>query len=309
MVQGQRFNILINKDSGAVRRLGTEGVETVISASPINIKSLIFAKGNEIGERFEKLRSSEYPVLLGGGDGTIAYAVRYFQPAQKPFGILPMGTMNLMAGDLGIPVQLDAALTGYAKGIREIHVDMAEVNGHPFLCCAALGVMPKASIFRESKRHHPDAILLPQLTIFVLKCLERTHRQKLKVEMDGQKYRFKTAAFLVSNNQYAAEGEGDVAGAMRDKLNTGLLGVYHIAPRNFWERLLLLLHLKTGGWTIDPYVREYTAREVKISSHHAKEWVSLDGEPMELQMPLQFKMYPGQLPLIIPHLLPDPTRV
>nr|HRJ13214.1 diacylglycerol kinase family protein [Alphaproteobacteria bacterium] len=254
MAQNERFNILINKDSGTVRRLGMEGVETIISASPINLKSLIFVSSDEIESRFEQLMAQDYPILLGGGDGTIAHAVSYFQPAQKPFGILPMGTMNLMAGDLGIPAKLEEALAQYAKGTRVITVDMGEVNGRPFLCCAALGVMPEASKFRENNRGSPDAILMPRLTLFILEQLKRTHHRKIRTVLDGVKKRFRTAALIISNNQYAQENKNTGAAAVaKEKLNSGLLGIYNILPRNLWERLLLLFRLRIGGWKSDPF--------------------------------------------------------
>ncbi len=308
MSQGERFNILINKDSGTVRRLGAEGVEAIISASPINLKSLIFVGSEDIEDRFEQLMAQEYPILLGGGDGTIAHAVSYFQPAHQPFGILPMGTMNMLAGDLGIPTSLEEALAGYSRGTRKIKVDMGEVNGRPFLCCAALGVMPEASVFRESNRGSPDAILLPRLTLFVLEQLKRTNNRKISVQMDGVRKRLRTAALIISNNQYAHETRAGGVAAAKETLNEGVLGIYNITPRNFWERLLLLFRLRAGGWKSDPFVREYTAKEFLVYSDRVKELVSIDGEPTELRTPLQFKMRANVLELVVPNRLPDPAK-
>lgn len=292
-----------------MRRLGTEGVEALISTSPINLKSLIFVTSEDIEERFHQLMAQEYPILLGGGDGTIAHAVSYFQPAQKAFGILPMGTMNLLSSDLGIPNNLEEALAEYSRGTRQIKVDMGEVNGRPFLCCAALGVMPEASIFRENNRGSPDAILLPRLTLFVLEQLKRTNNRKVSVMMDGIRKRLRTAALIISNNQYAAEGgAGGTAAVAKEALNDGILGIYNITPRNFWERLLLLFRLKTGGWKSDPFVREYTAKSLTLHSDREKELVSVDGEPVELSTPLVFRLRARVLQLLIPSHLPDPTK-
>lgn len=309
MEAGQRYNILINQDSGTVRRLGVEGVEALISASPVNLKSLLFVSGEEIEPRFEQLMAQDYPVLLGGGDGTIAHAVSFFQPAQKPFGILPMGTMNLLAGDLDIPPNLESALEAYSRGAREIKVDMGEVGGRPFLCCTALGVMPEASVFRENKRGSPDAILLPQLTLFVLDQLKRTNNRKISVDMDGARKRLRTAALIISNNHYAHEAkEGASAAVTKEGLNEGVLGIYNITPRNFWEQLMLLFRLRTGGWKSDPFVREYSAKKLVLHSPNAKELISIDGEAVEMPTPITFQMRHNALKLLVPNRLPEQNK-
>ena len=55
-------------------------------------------------------------VVVGGGDGTIAAAAARLMKTGTALGILPLGTMNMLAKDLGIPLALDAAADALARG-------------------------------------------------------------------------------------------------------------------------------------------------------------------------------------------------
>ncbi len=80
-------------------------------------------------------------VAVAGGDGTLACAAQALTGREVPLGILPLGTMNLLAKDLGLPLDLDAAIAVLATGPMRA-IDAGEVNGHVFLINSVLGLPP-----------------------------------------------------------------------------------------------------------------------------------------------------------------------
>src|SRR5688572_12855412 len=90
-------------------------------------------------------------VVAAGGDGTISSIAGVLAGGKVPLGVLPLGTLNHFAKDLGIPLDLSAA----AKVILEGHVrevDVAEVNGHVFINNSSIGIYPQVVRDRDSQR-------------------------------------------------------------------------------------------------------------------------------------------------------------
>ncbi|MFZ8477895.1 diacylglycerol/lipid kinase family protein, partial [Staphylococcus aureus] len=69
---------------------------------------------------------------VGGGDGTLRTAARHLAGTGKVFGVLPFGTMNLLARDLGVPLAPDQAIQALAAAPID-RIDIGRINGVPFL--------------------------------------------------------------------------------------------------------------------------------------------------------------------------------
>ncbi|OYW79126.1 MAG: diacylglycerol kinase, partial [Asticcacaulis sp. 32-58-5] len=156
------FNILINKRSGTVLNMGEPAIESAIETSGIEVAELCFCEPQDMADTLTRMAKSEAPLLIGGGDGTIRETAAALVGRKKAFGVLPFGTMNLMAKDLGLN-SLQAALKAYADGHEVQAVDAGFVNGELFLCCASIGTMPQASVFREENRDKYNFLLIPRL--------------------------------------------------------------------------------------------------------------------------------------------------
>src|SRR5438128_3016655 len=78
------------------------------------------------------LHKSDETIIAAGGDGTVSAVAGEIAGTRKVMGVLPLGTLNHFAKDIGIPVGLDAAVRMLANGHTE-PVDVAEVNGRVFI--------------------------------------------------------------------------------------------------------------------------------------------------------------------------------
>jgi hypothetical protein len=91
------------------------------------------------------------PGIVAGGDGTVRSAAQALAGADAALGVLPCSTMNLLAKDLGMPLDLAAAAVALARG-RVVAIDLGEVNGEVFTCASLLGMPARLARFRERLR-------------------------------------------------------------------------------------------------------------------------------------------------------------
>lgn len=290
------FHILINAQSGTARKLGAEKINALIESSGIDHSGIEIVPPDEMNARMETLVKADDPILVGGGDGTIAKAAALHLKAGKPFGILPCGTMNMLAQDLNIPTDFESALNAY-KSTRAMPIDVGMARDRPFLCCAAFGTMPEAAKLREEGRNLPGIVLLPRLTAYVFRRLDQTSRRHVRLTMDNRFRKLKTGMLVISNNSYNCCTPAE---PFKKNLQDGILGVYTVNPRGIKEKIRLFIRLKKGAWKDDPAVSEDRARRILLNTNRKKELISLDGEPEEMKMPLEFWVQPKALDVIVP---------
>lgn len=292
----ETYTILFNARAGTVLRLGEDAIRAMIEKSGISCADVLFLPPEEINDKLKELNTNGTNIILGGGDGTILKAVETMLDSPSPIGFLPLGTMNLLVQDLGIPLDLEQALTAYARGTNSTAIDIAEVNGHPFLCAAGIGVMPEASEFRESLRDLPDMLVIPRMSMFVFEQLNHLKRRKFRIRLNKRHKKLRTTSIVVSNNRFSRKENG----FKKESLQDGVLEIYSATPKSIWERLRLMIKLSAGIWKTDPVMRRWQTDNAVIFSRKKEELVSLDGETLTIKAPLHFKIHPLAFNVLVP---------
>ncbi len=296
---GKGFNILINRRSGTVLNMGEAAVEAAIHDSGLEVAELCLSEPDKMSENLDRFIKGSQPLLVGGGDGTIRESARVLSERGKAFGVLPFGTMNLLPHDLGIDT-LQQALKAYAQGVRTDAIDAGFVNGELFLCCASIGTMPQASVYREQKRDVAKLWLFPQLFMFVLDNLDRHKRERIVLDIDGEMSRFHTPAVVVSANRFADSDKLTESNFKRRTLDGGELAAYVMTTKSRVSQMRVLMRLVFGHWLRDPDLKEMTGNRIKLWSRHKKALVSIDGEVETLRTPLEFTLKPRYVKVLIP---------
>src|SRR5271166_1000269 len=93
-------------------------------------------------------RANSQAVVAGGGDGTVNAVAGALVATDTALGVLPMGTLNHFAKDLGIPLDLEAAARNVFIG-DIAKVDVGEVNGRVFVNNSGIGLYPRIVRERE----------------------------------------------------------------------------------------------------------------------------------------------------------------
>ncbi len=227
-------------------------------------------------------------VGIAGGDGTMSAAAQLLAGGDRALLVIPGGTRNHFATDLGL-VDVDAAAEAAAAGHRR-RVDTGTVADRRFINNASIGWYPAMVRRREeAERRLPKAIAHP---IAVAQQVRRAGC--LDVEIDGSHHR--VLAVFVGNGCY---GDGLADLAQREALDTGELDVWTIRGGVRFARLRLFGAVLTGRLTRSPLVERRRTSRITIDIGHAGPVdIGLDGEVHHLENPLTFESDPGSLLVI-----------
>ena len=241
-----------------------------------------------------KAVASQPLVVVGGGDGTLGCAAQaILDHGSAALGILPLGTRNHLAREIGIPMDVAEAAKVIAGGHRRA-IDLARVNGKVFVNNASIGLYP-LMVRERDKRDAPKWLAaLPAAQV----ALKRLPHHRLRIRMPGAAEQVVTPMLFIGNNRYDLEA-GKVG--KRASLDDGVLSVFAVARRG--RLSLIAFALRTIAGRADPE-RDFAAigeaAKLDISGGSRRVDIALDGEVMRLAMPLAFEALPKALTVIAP---------
>lgn len=236
-------------------------------------------------------------VIVAGGDGTVRSAAQALAGADAALGVLPCGTMNLLAKDLGMPLDLAAAAMALARG-RVVAIDLGEVNGEVFTCASLLGMPARLARFRERLRARRGPCRWLSLLRPTWRTLARACRLSVLIGRPGRRPRRVGArAIAVSVGRYD-EAAGQVF--RRSRLDRGEFGVHLVRRTGPLRAVRMLLRMALGRWRSDPDIEATTAPGLVIHSPLPLLRVLNDGEIRLLPPPLRYRLRRKALRVIVP---------
>lgn len=287
--------VLVNRSGGTAAsrgdKLGPE-LETAFENAGVSIE-LQLVEGQELESALKKVAGRPL-VVIGGGDGTLGRMAGILAEKGTTLGILPLGTRNHLARELGIPLDIPGAAKLIAAGtVRAI--DLARVNGEPFINNASIGLYPQLVRERE-QRSTPKWIAAIPASFAALRRIKH-HRLHLTMPGRAKDSDIVTPMLFVGNNHYALEA-GQIG--KRDALDGGVLSIYAVASR---RRLALIgFAIRTLFGRADRHdfaaLGDTPSFEVRGRSDDID--IALDGEVMTLNMPLRFECQAGALKVVAP---------
>jgi diacylglycerol kinase family enzyme len=296
----RRIAVVINARSGGLlgRERAAEEVAARLEAAGLDALIIREAEEPDLLARLDRaVAEGAEAVIVGGGDGTIAAAAQRLAGTGTALGILPCGTMNMLAKDLRIPLDIAAAAETLAHG-RIRAIDVAEVNGHVFLCNSVIGL--PAALGRHRERHRGLSGLAARLRLAVAALRTMLRHPPLRLQIGvGQAapLTVHVRALAIASNGYA-EGFGQLF--TRDRLDRGELVLYLAHRFGPWWMLRMLLAMALGSWRRRPELDELRATELTISSRRPVLRVMNDGEGVMLSPPLRYVIRPLALRVIVP---------
>jgi len=247
----------------------------------------------------EALAARPRVLVAAGGDGTVSAVATEALAHGLPFGVLPAGTLNHFARELGLPLDFDGAVAVVAAR-RLRAVDVGEVNGAVFLNNASIGLYPQVVAEREYEQRHFARGKWSAMFHAAWHVLRHPEAYEVALELEGREERRRTPAIFVGNNRYAIEGPRM---GHRERLDAGVLGVVVMRPRSRFGWCWLALRALCGRLSAhDVEVHEVPA--FRLDARNGALPVARDGEAGPLRPPLRFASRPRALHVCVPEETP-----
>ena len=290
--------VLLNRGGGAVAADG--GIAEKVSAALRNsgiAHDIALVDGGEYEVRCRAIAERGDPlVIVGGGDGTVGAAASALIGTGTKLGILPLGTLNHFARDLGLPLKLDEAAALIASGNERL-VDVGEMNGRIFINNSAIGLYPLMVIDRDTQRQRLGRSKRMAMVVAAMRTLARFNHQRLTLTVNDEKERVDTPLLFVGNNEYRIDL---AAPGQRESMEDGTLSVFVMRKKTRLGFLAATARALLDRTRDDDMVRISRVSRLRVGSRRRHLTVSLDGEVVTALPPLDYRVRRRALRVIAP---------
>ncbi|EHM01010.1 putative lipid kinase [Acetobacteraceae bacterium AT-5844] len=297
-----RLCVIINKGGGSVGgRNPCAALEAIFARHGLQA-DIHLCSGDELEDTARHALARTGPgkdydgILAGGGDGTINAVAGVLAHTGLPLGVLPLGTLNHFAKDLGLPLDLDGAVGVIAAGHTR-RVDVGEVNGQVFVNNSSLGLYATMVAERDRQRRRAGRGKWPAMVWACLRTALRFPLRHLTVSAEGWTRRYKTPLIFIGNNAYEVSLPRP---GTRAVLDDGRLCLFIARPRRLLGLLRVAVRAMFGRLKEERDFESYLISEVRITAHSAWLRVSVDGEVTPMRPPLRYRIHPGALVVYAP---------
>jgi diacylglycerol kinase family enzyme len=286
-------NVGARKADGLVIK---QQLDEIFSSKGVEADIQLGRSGTEIVELARYAAKGESSVVVaGGGDGTVNAVASELVGTRKILGVLPLGTLNHFAKDLGIPPDLESAIDVISqKNIT--HIDIGEVNGRYFLNNSSIGLYPQIVQEREQQQAQGRSKWLAFFSALLI-IIHRYPLLTVRLNADSRELRRRTPMVFVGNNEYELQG---LNMGSRRCLDRGLLFLYVTRQMSRWRLFKMGLAALFGKLNDASDFDAMCIREVSVQARRRRLRVALDGEVTVMRLPLRYRVHPAALPVIVP---------
>jgi diacylglycerol kinase (ATP) len=236
-------------------------------------------------------------VVAAGGDGTLNEVLNGLAGSETALAPLPLGTMNVWARELRLPLQPRAAAAAILNW-RPRRIDLGRADGRYFLLMAGIGfdAAITADVRADEKRR------LGALA-YVLRGIVQTLRvrgSRVRLLIDGRATRGRVLMVVIGNTQLYG---GLVKITHRASIDDGMLDVAVFKGDNGLSVLWRLFAILRRRYSDDPEIAYYRARSIQVLARPRLP-VQVDGDSIGMT-PMHFEVAPGALLAMLPPDLPE----
>ena len=291
----QPIAVIVNTTGGTAVALGDKLEATVREAFAGQEIDLQLIEGGDIAEAVKQVAGRPV-VAIGGGDGTQGSAAAAFAGTETAQIVLPLGTRNHLAKQLGMPADLGEAAQ-VAQGGKSVAIDLAKAKDSAgervFVNNASIGLYTRL-VRERDKRWGPKWLGTIPAAWIVLRTLRA---EALHLTIDGQRERVVTPLLFIGNNRYSLDA-GSVG--ERVSLSDGVLSLFVVARQSPLALIGFAFRALLGRADGErDFCALADAKEVVVEGSGSID-VAFDGEVERMALPLTFAIMPGALKVLVP---------
>ncbi len=261
----------------ALRGHGFELTRTVPTRSP---ESMLAALREAIAQGVPL-------AVVGGGDGTLSKAAETLAGTGCTLGVLPLGTGNALARDLGIPTDVQEACKIIHEGYVQ-DIDLGTLNGSVFVNLVTVGLSARAAQLLDADTKRKSALWAYAVALARAVAVVRPFEAKL--ELDGERHEFKTMQVAIGSGRFHA---GPFPIAEEASITDGLLRVYVLDSLSKADFARYAWALARGKLEESPRIQTFAARSGTLATRPLR-GVNVDGD-VRLRTPIELGIRPGAL--------------
>jgi diacylglycerol kinase family enzyme len=235
-------------------------------------------------------------IVAAGGDGTVSAVAAAARGTGTALAVVPFGTFNHFAKDLGIPLDTAEAVRVLLEG-RRLKIDVGEVNGRTFVNNASLGLYPAMVRTRDKLRRHLGHSKGRAMIWAMLAAIRRAPLLTLELQADREIAPCRSPFVFIGNNTYAMSGF-DIG--TRERLDAGELSIYTTQRCSLAGLVSLAFRALIGRLHQADDFAVTQARRLVVQTPHKRLLVATDGEINIMETPLDFRIVPGALEVLVP---------
>jgi YegS/Rv2252/BmrU family lipid kinase len=260
--------------------------------------------GGHLGElALEAVDAGCNAVFVAGGDGSVGRVASALSGTEVALGVLPAGTANVWAKELGIEqldwihlFALEKAAQRLANG--EVHkVDMGKANGQEFLLWAGIGLDAQIVGSIEPRQRWEKALGTVHYGLLALWKSIGWEGVELKITADDQVWEDRYLVAIASNIRKYAGGLVELSPDA--KFDDGKLDFWLIGGSSLKDAVTKVAQILVGSHIDAPDVVHFQAEQAQFESS-SDIHMHFDGEPEVLKSPLHFQTMPSALNVLMP---------
>src|SRR5579875_1437029 len=247
----------------------------------------------------EAVEAGQKLVVAAGGDGTLNDVIQSLAGQTAALGVLPMGTVNVWAREMNIPLSLHEARKVLLHGVRR-RVDLGRAGTRYFLMMAGVGF--DAEVARRVEQGMLKRIGLKMLDyLTTVGILSVTHRAaSIRIRLHGDRRAISALMVIIGNTRLYG---GAMTFTERAVADDGKLDVLIVRNGGLAHRLNVLARALLRRPAQGPRVRYERAQRVRIEAN-VRVPVQVDGDVIGF-LPMTFESVPQALTVLVPQAAPE----
>ena len=292
----KNIHIIINPASGK-----KESILPIINTSlkEADIKweaSITHQTGDAIRIAQAAVKERIDALAVYGGDGTLMEAISGMLGSDIPLVILPGGSANVMATELGMPSDLKEACMLMSHGPLETKtIDIGQFDKRYFIIGISLGF--GSDVVKGADREAKNKIGIFAYLFSAIAALKKTKKAVYHLKIDGEEYEVKGLTCIIANTGNL--GFSNISFDKHIDVSDGFLDVVVVRKANLsLFKLMVVTLLKRERPDNLELVEHWQGKDISISAS-PKQTVQCDGEVLE-KIPLHIKIIPGAIKVLVP---------